>query len=271
LAVVIDPRTMQPVTSFSDCHLIPECITIAGKPVSNKTVHLDGDFDKRIGANCDHCMQAAIAMLVSLNLPGKIPFDGGAQRMGGALVTSSGQHSIVIARTILESQAKRGNLDKFLRQALGMNDAGQVRVAGFVTDSVDLLLARMSMVNSAILVLYYLKEWDVYGPELERARALLAKASDGRIELSDLPEVEAMTPGFGLVWLTTDKSKRVPPYSPMHLRHLYDPDLDVPDGVLDNFPHNCVRETGDSLEVRLPYGKGLRGIVQFPLLKMTKA
>jgi hypothetical protein len=27
--VVVDPRTMQPVTSPSDCHLIPECIKAA--------------------------------------------------------------------------------------------------------------------------------------------------------------------------------------------------------------------------------------------------
>jgi hypothetical protein len=58
-----------------------------------------------------------------------------------------------------------------------MNDAGQGRGTGFATASVDLLMARMSMVNSAILVLYYLKQWDVYGPELGRARALLQRAS----------------------------------------------------------------------------------------------
>jgi hypothetical protein len=65
-----------------------------------------------------------------------------------------------------------------------------------------------------------------------------------------------MTPGFGLVILPTEMSKQLPPNSPLGPRRLYDPDLDVPDGVLDNFPHNCVREAGDSLQVWLPYGRG---------------
>jgi hypothetical protein len=135
-----------------------------------------------------------------------------------------------------------------------MNEAGWVRVAGFHTAAVDLLMARMSMVNSAVLVLYDLAGWDVYGPELDRARALLAKASEGRIGLADLPEIEAMTPASGLILLPTEKSKQLPPYSPLDLRRLYDPDLDVADGVLDNFPHNCVRDAGDSLQVWLRYG-----------------
>jgi hypothetical protein len=249
--------------------LIPECITIDGKPVSNKTVRLDGAFDSRIGEKCDHSMRAAIELLVSLDLSGKVAFEGGSQTMGGALVTVSGRHSFTIARKIVESQQKRGNLEPFCRQALGMNDAGQVKVTGFVTAPVDLLMARMSMLNSAILVLYDLKQWDVYGPELDRARALLNMASEGRIDLSDGPAIEEMTPGFGLVILPTEKSKQLPPYSPLELRRLYDPNLDVQDGVLDNFPKNCVRDAGDSLQVCLPYGKGLRGVVRFPLLKRT--
>jgi len=67
---------------------------------------------------------------------------------------------------------------------------------------------------------------------------LLKKASEGRIELSDMPEAEGMTPGFVLVILPTEKSKQFPPYSPLELRRLYDPDLDVPDGVLADFPQN---------------------------------
>jgi len=258
---------MQPVTFPSDCHLIPTCITIAGKPISNKVVRLDGAFDQKIGENCDHFMRAAIDLLVSSELQGKIAFERGSQTMGGALVTVSGQQSLAIAREIVEDQQKKGNLEPFCRQALGMNNAGQMKVTGFVTDSIDLFMARMSMVNSAILVMYYLKQWDVYGPELERVRALLTKASEGCIDLSNGPEIEEMTPGFGLVILPKESSKQLPPYSPLHLRRLYDPNLDVHDGVLDNFPHNCVRAAGDSLQVWLPYGMGLRGVVRFPLLK----
>ena len=270
--MVIDPRTMQPVTSPSDCHLIPKSIKIDEKPLSNKTVRLDGVFDSKVGDNCDAFLRAAIDLLVSPDLPGKIAFEGGSQTMGGALVIASGQQPLITIPTkILESQQKRGNLEPFCRQALGMNDAGQVRLTGFVTASVDLFMARMSMVNSAILILFYLKQWDVYGSELDRARALLKKASEASIDLADGLEIEAMTPGFGLVFLPTEKSQQLPPYSPLHLRALYDHNLDVPDGVLDNFPHNCVRDAGDSLQVWLPYGKGLRGVVRFPRLKRTGA
>jgi hypothetical protein len=274
LTVVIDPRTMQPVTSPSECHLIPKRITINGKidgkAVSNKTVRLDGAFDSRIGEKCDHFMRAAIDLLISRNLHGTVAFEGGSQTMGGALVTESGQDSFAVSERILKSQLKLGNLEPFCRQALGMNDVGLVKVTGFVTEPVDLLMARMSMVNSAILVLHYLKQWDVFGPELDRARVLLKKASEGRIDLSDLREVEEMTPGFVLIILPTEQSKQLPPYSPMHLRRLYDANLDVPDGVLDDFPQNCVRDAGDSLQVWLPYGKGLRGVVRFPQLSRTK-
>jgi len=261
---------MQPVTSFGECHLIPECIKIDGKPVSTKTVRLGREFDSRIGEKCDHFMRGVIDLLISHWLAGQVAFEGGSQTIGGALVTVSGQNWMTIPLEILESQLERGNLEPFCRQALGMNDAGLVKVTGFVTRAVDLLMARMSMINSAILVLYYLTQWDVYGPELDRARVLLKKASEGCVELSDLREIEEMTPGFVLVILPTEKSKQLPPYSPMELRLLYDPDLDVPDGVLDDFPQNCVRHAGDSLQVWLPYGKGLRGVVRFPLLRRTR-
>jgi hypothetical protein len=61
-----------------------------------------------------------------------------------------------------------------------------------------------------------------------------------------------MTPGLGLVVLPAETSKPLPPHSPLHLRRLYGPNLDVPDGVLDDFPHNCVRDAGDSSQVWLP-------------------
>jgi hypothetical protein len=63
----------------------------------------------------------------------------------------------------------------------------------------------MSIVNSAILILYYLKQWDVYGPELDHACVRLKKAPEGHIELSDSPEGEEMTPAFIWVILPTEK------------------------------------------------------------------
>jgi hypothetical protein len=78
--------------------------------------------------------------------------------MGGSFVTVRGQQAFVIARKILERQQRRGKLEPFCHQALGMNETGQVKITGFVTPGVDLLMASMSVANSAILLLYYLKE-----------------------------------------------------------------------------------------------------------------
>jgi hypothetical protein len=56
----------------------------------------------------------------------------------------------------------------------------------------------------------------------------------------------------------------------MDLRGLHDPDLEVRDGVLDEFPRNCVGPKADPLLMKLPYGMGLRGVVRFPLLNAIR-
>jgi hypothetical protein len=260
--MVIDPRTLQPVTSFSDCHLIPRCFE-----VSNKKVPLDGPFDHKIGENCDHHLRTAFDFLIAGSLKGNLAFAGGSQKMNGSLVIASEQLSLGIPRKMLKDAAQQGKLEPFCRKALGMNDDGKVYVTGFVTPAVDHLNASLSMVNSAVLVLHYLKRREIYGPEFDRVRTLLKKAVEGTINNSAFEEVKELTPGYTMVYFPPDKINELPPNSPLEIRKVYDPNLDVQDGVLDDFPNNCVVEEGDSLLVRLPYGKALRGVVRFPLAK----
>jgi hypothetical protein len=145
-----------------------------------------------------------------------------------------------------------------------------VKIEGFVTPSVNLLKARLSMVNSAILMLYFLGRTEVYGPEFDQARSLLKKAHEGKLTNSDLPLIEQMTPEFGSVYIGPEKTKGLTALNPADLRTYYDPSLDLADGVLDDFPNSCVAQVGESLIVRLPYGKGLRGAVRFPMPQGAK-
>jgi hypothetical protein len=61
------------------------------------------------------------------------------------------------------------------------------------------------------------------------------------------------------------------PINPADYCKYRDPSVDMLDGVMDDFPKNCVREVDDCLIVRLPYGKGLRGEVRFSLSKDARA
>jgi hypothetical protein len=145
-----------------------------------------------------------------------------------------------------------------------MRDDGQVKIVGFVTPSVDLAKASLSMVNSAFLVLYYLGRNEVYDADFDQARGLLQKVCDGKLDNTDMPLIEQKTPGFAQVYISMEKIKGLIELSPADLRKYYDPSMDIGDGVLDDFPKNCVVEVEEALLVRLPYGKGLRGVVRFP-------
>jgi hypothetical protein len=265
--MITDPRTLCPVTAVSQCHLIPDCFN-----VSNKTVLLDGPFDNKIGEQCDCHLKASFDLLVGDTIKGGFAFEGGSQNMAGRLgsVTQEFQISQRV-RINKKRRHKRWTPRDWCRKALGMRDDGQVKIVGFVTPSVDLAKARLSMVNSAFLVLYYLGRKEIYCPEFDQARILLDKVCAGTLDKSDLPLIEEMTPGFALVCISTEKTKGLSALNPADLRKYYDPSLDVTDGVLHEFPKNCVVEAGESLLVRLPYGKCLRGVVRFPLPRAMSA
>ena len=79
--MIIDPRTLRPVTTEGDCHLIRESIEYGDppRPVSNKTVPLDGPFDNKIGAKCDHYPKKYLDLLIADKLEGEFSFDGGGR------------------------------------------------------------------------------------------------------------------------------------------------------------------------------------------------
>jgi hypothetical protein len=263
--MVVDPRTLRPVTAASDCHLIPDCFK-----VSNKTVPLDGPFDHKIGEQCDCQLKAAFDLLVGERLKGDFAFEGGSHAMAGTLGPVTQQFRIdQRIRINKKRRHKRWTPRDWCQKALGMRDDGQVKIVGFVTPSVDLAKARLSMVNSAFLVFYYLGRKDIYGPEFDQARALLRKVCEEKLDKTDLPLIEEMTPGLALVYISTEKTKGLTALNPADLRTYYDPSMNIADGVLDEFPKNCAVEEGESLLVCLPYGKGLRGVVRFPLPKST--
>jgi hypothetical protein len=253
----------------SDCHLIPQCFKLTGNtPVSNKTVPLDGPFDHKIGEQCDSQLKACFDLLIGEKLKGDFAFQGGSQTMAGTLGLATQQFRIEQSvRINKKRRLKRWTPADSFRKALGMRDDGQVQIVGFVTPAVDLLKARLSMVNSAFLVLHYLGRTEIYGPEFDQARALLNKVCEDKLNNSDLPLIVEMTPEFASVLLATEKMKGLTSLNPIDFRKYRDPSVDVPDRVMDDFPKNCVTEVGNSLIVRLPYGKGLRGAVRFALPK----
>jgi hypothetical protein len=146
--VVIDPRTLLPVAVPCDCHLIPECFG-----VSNRSVRLDRDFDNKIGAQCDSQLKLFFDMLVGDHLKGYFAFSGGSQSMAGTLSPLTQSFSI---KQRISRQTRTRSLwipKEWGNKAIGMKEDGEVTIESFVTPSIDLLKARLSMINSALLIL----------------------------------------------------------------------------------------------------------------------
>jgi hypothetical protein len=228
--------------------------------VSNRTVRLDRPFDNKIGEQCDHHLKAYLDMLVGDALKGEIALEGGSQRMRGTLVVSAG---LVRVKPSFGGRRKgrERTLEDWRRKALGMRDDGVVKVTGFVGRAVDMAKARLSLVNSAFLVLYCLGRRD-FGREFERARALLNKVVESDLDPSDVLAAEQTAELR--VLLAAEKLQGRTSLNPAEYRDHYRPDVDMADGVLEDFPNKSVAEDDEALAVRLPYGKGLRGVVRFP-------
>jgi hypothetical protein len=258
---VIDPRTLRPVTTEGDCHLIPDCIKHGNppRPVSGKTVRLDGPFDNKIGEQCDHHLKAYLNLLIGDSLKLDASFEGGAQKIGVTLELRTGK--VQIEPSPSRRRWKPPPPEDWLRKALGMRDDGLVKITGGVGHTVDIAKARLSLVNSAFLVLYYLGRRD-FGREFDWARELLHKVVESDLDQSDVRVTEQFIELVVLV--ATEKLQGHVPTNPAEFRNHYRPDVDIPDGVLEDFPNKCVTEDGEALVVRLPYGKGLRGVVYFP-------
>lgn len=250
--MVIDPRTLRPIKRADRCHLIPECFG-----VSNKTIRLDGPLDNAVGRHCDSQLHTFFQCLVGDELNVNFSFENGSRSVAGRINPKT--------KKVWIPKPTGGTPTEWMSRALGLR-GNQVRVRKCVTRPVNLRGARMSMVNSAILVLHYLRRPEVYGPGFDTARKLLGMVVRGTLDQADLAEVEEMTPVIGQVNVERAKLRGVTDIGVSELRDYYDPEWDPGDKLLDDFPTNCVSEKGSDLVVRLPYGKALRGVVKFPLL-----
>jgi hypothetical protein len=251
MLVVTDPRTLQPVTKPAKCHLIPECFG-----VSNITIRMDGSLDNAIGRNCDCHLFNFFQLLVGEQLSGHFAFENGSKTVAGNLHPKTKGFSI--------PKPRRGTIADWAYHALGARNS-QIQMKEFTSRPVILPNARMSMVNSAMLILRYCMRDEVYGPAFDSARRLLAVAAAGRLEDGHKGEIEEMTPIFGQISINRERLKGVSEIPIAEARNYYDPDWNPGDRLLEDFPKRCVSEEDGALIVRLPYGNCLRGVVRIPL------
>jgi hypothetical protein len=248
--MIVDPRTGKLVAREADCHLIPECLG-----VSQRTVRLDGDFDNAIGSKCDNPNKRYIATWYGDVIEGRLSVVGGSKSLV-ALFSVSQQRFLI-------PKPKGASLEDFLKRALGSNN-GTFVFEALVGRSVDTTAARVSMLNSAFLVLYHQGWRDFSGQAFERARMLMSSFFKGTLEGAALAEIQSMA------WesVAFDTSKFPPGTTALSLddlRKYYDPESDARDGVRESFPAKSITKDDRYLVVVLPYSNCLRGKVRFPL------
>jgi hypothetical protein len=252
--MVIDPRTNRVVNKPSNCHLIPECFG-----VSNLTVPLDGDFDSKIGSYCDAHLHQFFQLITADKLKVSFAMKGGSNRLRGEIDLKKKRFALSRQRL------KVRDLNNYFRKALGVpsySPTCNIEIEEATSVAVLMPNARLSMVNSAFLILHYLGRPEILSPHLGFARHLLYRASQNKLKPDDQAEIERIAPELGVGIKTKETHLQFE-----RIRELYDADWEIKDGSLVDFPHNCVRDESNALVIRLPYGKCLRGIVTLPLRK----
>jgi hypothetical protein len=251
--VTIDPRTLREIKRFADCHLIPDCFN-----VSNKTVRLDGEFDNLLGTQCDAQLRRLIEIEWGNVLTGKASLGGGSKSHSAVLLADTGQ--------LLLPKPKRGTIKDWAMRALGLQSApepgvvSKLQFEGWVGDVADNAKAYLSIINSAILVLYDQDRQRAFDPVLDGARALLSKVGPKAVENSDWEILKNM---IELGAFMDAKKVAGQEFTFATKRKFYDPNLDPGDGVFDNFPTKCITQVGDAIVVTLPYSRSLRARVTF--------
>jgi hypothetical protein len=244
--MTIDPRSLREIKEFGDCHLIPACLK-----VSDLTVRLDRDFDSKIGTYCDTELEKWVHLEVGSNLKGEIAVVGGSKRLKGEIDVKE--------RTVRIPKPKRADPNVWWRQIVRIGEHGEIPVEAFVGYSVDLHGASLSMVNSAMLVLYH-QGRDLSGEEFDQARGLLRRVVEEEVTASDFDSVKEMTE---MVVAFDPKKTGNPLPKREEWRYCYDPQFEIGDGLLEDFPNKCIVEQNDALVVKLPYSGSLRGFVRF--------
>lgn len=164
--MTLDPRTLVSVSKYADCHIIPKCFD-----VSALTVSLDEIVDNRIGTACDSQLQRYLSILIGDNVTGRLSIKGGAQRL-----------SATLNRHTKRFQVRRppgGTASNFICRALG-SDGKHLHWQQFVSETVDCCAAHLSVIHSGFLLMYYLREPDVYCSDFDWVRGLIQRLIDGR-------------------------------------------------------------------------------------------
>jgi hypothetical protein len=237
--MTIDPRTLCEVKKFADCHLIPKSFR-----ASSLTVPLDAKFDSCVG-ECDEHLHRLYRSLWGHWFKGKAAVGG--KRHSAVMSIQTGM--------VFIPKPKQGTVQNWAAKALALEN-GKVQFGGFIGTVIDTGKAALSVLNSAFLILHYLKHRHLVGPSFNQARAYLANA-----ETDDLTEadVEAVKKMF-VARVDFGQKKRE---STDDWRQIYDPDFDAGEGWLDNFPNKCVTYNDGSLIVTVPYSKSARVLVTF--------
>ena len=241
---IIDPRTLQPVVEFADCHILPDWCGVSGL-----TVHLDKKTDNDLGAATESTLKEYLAAFLSRKPEGTLVMKDGLRPLNATF--DIGKEEVVVVAPRKSSG--------FAERNLGAKD-GEAVIESFNAGGIDGHLAGISAIHSAFLLLYRHGREDLFAPRFDRVRSLLASALAKALTDDDRDVIAAMVKFemAGFVKAPTGKGLTAD-----DLRDVYDPNADNGDEVATDFPNKSIMEQGGNLVVTLPYSGTLRAHVLF--------
>ena len=239
-----DPRTLDVISQLADCHIIPRHFG-----VSNLTVRLDGDVDSKIGGWCDGQLKRYLDTLTFQPVDGQLVVAGSKSKLRGRFDPKSATFR---ARLRCDpAQFKRAINDR----------DGELDVEAFHGVVVDTFAAHASILHSAFLLHYYLGQVDTFSAPFDWVRSILGRALTKALTADDgtlLQDRIGLQVGIPSQRITT-------PIATLEaLRLHYQPDCDLGDGLLGDFPGKSFEDRGTHWLVTLPYAPSLRAHVTFP-------
>jgi hypothetical protein len=247
--MTIDPRTMMPIKSYTDCHVIP-----AALGVSDLTVRLDADFDHKIGAHCDSRLQRFLDIGFGSRIDGAAKFVGGTRPQSAVAFLCQGIVAI--------PKPEKASVDGWLANAIGMRD-GIVEFAGFSSPKVDWAAIFTSVVHSGFLLLYHSNPELVIEAKFESIRKLFSRAYNNALTNDDFEVLNCA------VYIYRAFPKEISREDAEKLIRVETDWAHSLDDVFTEFPRNSVIRNEDRFRVILPYSPSLRGEVDFGLLTQS--
>lgn len=260
-----DPRTQKDIVEAAECHLVPDWCGVSGR-----TVPLEKKLDNEIGTYCDAELERYLNSVTGTRLPGRLAMTGGSKSLSSVLDLKAKRIEVA------PPNPKKKKEDKlFEDRALGAKE-GEATVEAFTGTKADGHYAGVSAIHSAFLILHALNRPEVFEPMFDKYRALFDSACKKQLTEDQRKLVEttvaeidfqrnpvlAKSKDLSRVEVKADGDPREAQLN--SIRAEYDPDYDPGDGLLANFPNQCVEETADTISVKVPYSKSLRAVVRFP-------